>query len=45
MVKADAKCDYYADLELPPSADANEIKRQFKKLGLTPQPNVLTLSC
>ncbi|KAL8923227.1 MAG: hypothetical protein Q9172_003204 [Xanthocarpia lactea] len=35
MVKADAKCDYYADLELPPSADANEIKRQFKKLGLT----------
>ncbi|KAL8673651.1 MAG: hypothetical protein Q9168_001957 [Polycauliona sp. 1 TL-2023] len=34
MVKADPKCDYYADLELPPSAEANEIKRQFKKLGL-----------
>lgn len=34
MVKVDSKCDYYADLELPPSADANEIKRQFKKLGL-----------
>ncbi|KAL8681051.1 MAG: hypothetical protein Q9186_002824 [Xanthomendoza sp. 1 TL-2023] len=37
MVKGDPKCDYYADLELPPSADANEIKRQFKKLGLTPE--------
>lgn len=35
MVKADPKCDYYADLELPPSAEATEIKRQFKKLGLT----------
>lgn len=34
MVKADPKCDYYADLELPPSADAAEIKKQFKKLGL-----------
>ncbi|KAL8758526.1 MAG: hypothetical protein Q9199_001438, partial [Rusavskia elegans] len=35
MVKADPKCDYYADLELTPSAEATEIKRQFKKLGLT----------
>ncbi|KAI4190199.1 MAG: hypothetical protein L6R41_000945 [Letrouitia leprolyta] len=34
MVKADPKCDYYADLELLPSADAVEIKKQFKKLGL-----------
>lgn len=34
MVKADPKCDYYADLELPPSADAVEIKKQFKKLGM-----------
>ncbi|KAL8775580.1 MAG: hypothetical protein Q9209_000076 [Squamulea sp. 1 TL-2023] len=35
MVKADAKCDYYADLELPPSCDTNEVKKQFKKLGFT----------
>ena len=35
MVKADPKCDYYADLELPPFADALEVKRQFKKLGMT----------
>ncbi|KAI4171586.1 MAG: hypothetical protein LQ343_004178 [Gyalolechia ehrenbergii] len=33
MVKADPKCDYYADLELLPTADAVEIKKQFKKLG------------
>ncbi|MCJ1376564.1 hypothetical protein MMC20_007807 [Loxospora ochrophaea] len=33
MVKADCKRDYYADLELSPSADAGEIKKQFKKLG------------
>ncbi|KAL8940225.1 MAG: hypothetical protein Q9216_002934 [Gyalolechia sp. 2 TL-2023] len=33
MVKADSTCDYYADLELLPSADAVEIKKQFKKLG------------
>ncbi|KAL8702710.1 MAG: hypothetical protein Q9201_004110 [Fulgogasparrea decipioides] len=39
MVKADPKCDYYADLELPPSADALEIKRQFKKLALKYHPD------
>ncbi|KAL8808713.1 MAG: hypothetical protein Q9200_004091 [Gallowayella weberi] len=39
MVKGDPKCDYYADLELPPSADANEIKRQFKKLALKYHPD------
>ncbi|KAL8734320.1 MAG: hypothetical protein Q9166_001518 [cf. Caloplaca sp. 2 TL-2023] len=39
MVKADSKCDYYADLELPPSAEANEIKRQFKKLALKYHPD------
>lgn len=27
--------DYYADLELPPTADILEIKRQFRKLGWT----------
>lgn len=25
--------DYYADLELPVSADVNDIKKQFRKLG------------
>lgn len=25
--------DYYADLELPPNADEQEIKKQFRKLG------------
>ncbi|KAL8649302.1 MAG: hypothetical protein Q9226_005634 [Calogaya cf. arnoldii] len=39
MVKADPKCDYYADLELPPSAEATEIKRQFKKLALKYHPD------
>lgn len=33
MVKPDAKHDYYADLELPQTADAEEIKRQFRQLG------------
>lgn len=33
MVKADAKRNYYADLELTPAADTEEIKRQFRKLG------------
>ena len=33
MVKADVKCDYYADLELPSTADIDEIKKQFRILG------------
>lgn len=33
MGKADYARDYYGDLELQPGADANEIKKQFKKLG------------
>lgn len=33
MVKLDYEHDYYADLELPVTADAAEVKRQFKKLG------------
>ena len=33
MVKAEADRDYYADLELQPSATANDVKKQFKKLG------------
>ena len=30
----DADRDYYGDLELEPTADPNEIHRQFKKLGM-----------
>lgn len=33
MVKPDAKHDYYADLELPATADAEDVKRQFRQLG------------
>jgi len=33
MVKADLSRDYYGDLDVPPGADAAEIKKQFKKLG------------
>jgi len=33
MVKADADHDYYGVLELHPSADANEVKKAFKRLG------------
>jgi curved DNA-binding protein CbpA len=49
MVKLDYDRDYYADLELPGTADAVDVKKQFKKLGefcprlprvslLTPKP-------
>lgn len=34
MVKADMTRDYYGDLEIPPTADLAEIKKQFKKLGM-----------
>lgn len=33
MVKADPKRDYYKDLELPTTADSEEIKKQFRLLG------------
>jgi curved DNA-binding protein CbpA len=33
MVKSDVKTDYYADLDLLPTADAEEIKKQFRTLG------------
>lgn len=33
MVKADVKRDYYADLDLPSTADPEEIKKQFRLLG------------
>ncbi|KAL8636147.1 MAG: hypothetical protein Q9228_006424, partial [Teloschistes exilis] len=39
MVKTDPKCDYYADLEVSPAADALEIKKQFKKLALKYHPD------
>jgi hypothetical protein len=34
MVKADVRRDYYADLGVGPGADSDEIKRQFRKLGM-----------
>ncbi|KAI9840182.1 MAG: hypothetical protein M1837_001854 [Sclerophora amabilis] len=39
MVKADPQRDYYADLEIPPTADVLEIKKQFKKLALKYHPD------
>jgi hypothetical protein len=36
MVKADPKKDYYADLELPSTADHDEVKKQFRLLGTWP---------
>lgn len=36
MVKPDAKHDYYADLELPATADAEDVKKQFRQLGEKP---------
>ncbi|KAL2137233.1 hypothetical protein VTI74DRAFT_6444 [Chaetomium olivicolor] len=39
MVKLDYDRDYYADLELPSTADAAEVKKQFKKLALKFHPD------
>lgn len=33
MVKSDVRKDYYGDLGLTPSAEAEDIKKQFRKLG------------
>jgi len=35
MVKADVRRDYYADLGLQSSAETEEIKKQFRKLGMS----------
>jgi len=37
-MKADMSRDYYADLELPANADINEVKKQFRKLGICHHP-------
>ena len=34
MAKADAKKNYYVDLEVPPTASVDDIKKQFRKLGI-----------
>ncbi|CAG8235031.1 unnamed protein product [Penicillium salamii] len=39
MVKSDVRKDYYADLGLQPSAEAEDIKRQFRKLALKYHPD------
>ncbi|KAJ5089243.1 hypothetical protein N7532_007927 [Penicillium argentinense] len=39
MVKSDVRRDYYADLQVPPNAEAEEIKRQFRKLALKYHPD------
>ncbi|KAK4939089.1 hypothetical protein LTR10_020575 [Elasticomyces elasticus] len=39
MVKADVKRDYYADLDLPPTADTEDIKKQFRHLAKQYHPD------
>ncbi|THC97787.1 hypothetical protein EYZ11_002703 [Aspergillus tanneri] len=39
MVKADVHRDYYADLGLTPSAESEDIKKQFRKLALKYHPD------
>ncbi|KAJ6121017.1 Heat shock protein DnaJ N-terminal [Penicillium sp. IBT 18751x] len=39
MVKADVRRDYYADLGLQPSAETEDIKKQFRKLALKFHPD------
>ena len=39
MVKADAKRDYYADLDLQPTAEHEEIKKQFRLLAKLYHPD------
>ncbi|KAL9623479.1 MAG: hypothetical protein Q9160_002159 [Pyrenula sp. 1 TL-2023] len=39
MSKVDSKQDYYADLELKPNADAEDVKRQFRKLAKLYHPD------
>ncbi|OQE03085.1 hypothetical protein PENVUL_c035G03668 [Penicillium vulpinum] len=39
MVKSDVRKDYYADLGLQPSAEPEEIKKQFRKLALKYHPD------
>lgn len=34
MVKADARKDYYTDLGLAPNAELEDIKKQFRGLGM-----------
>lgn len=34
MVNADPRRNYYEDLELNPSADANQVKKQYRQLGM-----------
>jgi curved DNA-binding protein CbpA len=44
MVKLDVRRDYYADLHLTPSADAEDVKKQFRKLGEKEKENQESVS-
>ncbi|KAM0277110.1 hypothetical protein ACHAQH_006054 [Verticillium albo-atrum] len=39
MPKLDSSRDYYADLDLPATADVNDVKKQFRKLALLYHPD------
>ncbi|KAL2754280.1 hypothetical protein ACRALDRAFT_2028735 [Sodiomyces alcalophilus JCM 7366] len=39
MPPVDSSRDYYADLQLPPTADVTDIKKQFRKLALLYHPD------
>ena len=38
MVRVDVRRDYYAELGLGPSAEADDVKKQFRKLGARYSP-------
>ena len=40
MVKVDYKRNYYADLEVPPQAKLDDVKKQFRRLGALCGTNV-----
>ncbi|KXL42604.1 MAG: hypothetical protein FE78DRAFT_124911, partial [Acidomyces sp. 'richmondensis'] len=39
MVKPDIKHDYYRDLDLPPTASIDDIKKQYRRLALLYHPD------
>lgn len=46
MAKIDVRKDYYGDLGIAPSANTEEIKKQFRKLGVFAQfQKIYSLIC